>query len=759
MSLSRGEINKTLRAFTIASGLWGAWGQMVGMGTAVFTGYVLSVGADAADIAFFTSIAYFVAPTQYLASLLSRWISNKKGWIVFMGFFEALFRCLLIVIPYLFVPSLHNKMLLLFLTIGLVAGYMYSPFYSGWMASTVPANIRARFTSRQTIISTLCGMLAGVAAGGFVDQYAAGEQGFAFGVVFVIGTLFGWAGHALIYRAPYPDGPEEAGESHLENVFQPFKDRNFRRLIFFYASWNFAIGLSGPLFSVFMLERLKFSYTAISVFNSMGMLATMIGYQFWSGLIDRFGGKPVMQILLIPGALNALLWGLCQPGAYIMVGVAMLTSGIIMSGIQIAITPLLYNFLPEDNQHAKVSYLATWSTMNNFIYGFGPVIGGIVVASLKDFEWKIYGLVVYDIGILFFLSGVMRLLPLALIRKVEDTKAISSQILLSQMLRGNLLSYAFHNVMFNLTTAEDTRARAMRALGRSRNPMAIEKLIQSLSDASPKVRSQAARALGDSGSEEAIPSLIMELIDGESDIRAEAAEALGRLRHPETIGPLFDALEDPDPRVKTSAIRGLGEIGTEEVRDLLFFYMSNHFDLHTFPTYVDVLSNLRDFRIIKPALGYLGKYRSTAIRYQLLNSVCRALGAENQFYHYLSLEPGRRYDELEEKLKDLTRELNRSSVFSEEENEAVKKILDGIREAHDRNDSEALMGKAQAFARFIRERVTRSDAETDRTLAVSLALMAINTFLNVSGHEDLEAAREIFLVLCFGQIAELLPEE
>ena len=76
--LTRGETNRALHAFTVSSGLFGAWGQTLGMGTAVFTGYILSLGGTASDIAFYTALASLMAPVQILVSLFSRWIPNKK---------------------------------------------------------------------------------------------------------------------------------------------------------------------------------------------------------------------------------------------------------------------------------------------------------------------------------------------------------------------------------------------------------------------------------------------------------------------------------------------------------------------------------------------------------------------------------------------------------------------------------------------------------------------------------------------------------
>ena len=54
-SLSRGQTNRAMRSFIAASGLWGVWGQAVGIGTAAFTGFALHLGADESFIALFTS--------------------------------------------------------------------------------------------------------------------------------------------------------------------------------------------------------------------------------------------------------------------------------------------------------------------------------------------------------------------------------------------------------------------------------------------------------------------------------------------------------------------------------------------------------------------------------------------------------------------------------------------------------------------------------------------------------------------------------
>ena len=90
--LTRGEANRAMRGFISASGVWGMWGQTVGIGTAVFTGYALHLGADASYIALFTSVAYLLAVCQFIVPLLGRRLQRRKRYIVSVGCVEILFR-------------------------------------------------------------------------------------------------------------------------------------------------------------------------------------------------------------------------------------------------------------------------------------------------------------------------------------------------------------------------------------------------------------------------------------------------------------------------------------------------------------------------------------------------------------------------------------------------------------------------------------------------------------------------------------------
>ena len=113
-----------------------------------------------------------------------------------------------------------------------------------------------------------------------------GTSGFVW--VFAAGTLFGLLGYSYFLRAPFPQQTAATDEqsTRLRDLLQPFHDANFRRAALFFGLWTFGVGLAGPLYSVFMLDRLQISYTEVSIFNALFMLTSIAGYRLWAGLID-----------------------------------------------------------------------------------------------------------------------------------------------------------------------------------------------------------------------------------------------------------------------------------------------------------------------------------------------------------------------------------------------------------------------------------------------------------------------------------------
>jgi HEAT repeat protein len=104
------------------------------------------------------------------------------------------------------------------------------------------------------------------------------------------------------------------------------------------------------------------------------------------------------------------------------------------------------------------------------------------------------------------------------------------------------------------------RAQRARALGRSSDPAAPERLAQLLSDPSPEVRAEAAIALGTRGDIRATEPLCALLADDDAKTRVRAASALGAIGTPATPD-VIRAVRDGRPDVQEAAAQALGAIG------------------------------------------------------------------------------------------------------------------------------------------------------------------------------------------------------
>jgi HEAT repeat protein len=116
----------------------------------------------------------------------------------------------------------------------------------------------------------------------------------------------------------------------------------------------------------------------------------------------------------------------------------------------------------------------------------------------------------------------------------------------------------------------DVRWKAAIALGEIKDPRAIGPLIRQLSDTDRFVKSRVAHALGMIGAP-AVHTLIRTLLEGDGNLRWGAAIALGRIKDPQAVEPLIRALADKYENVRAEAATSLAAIGKPAIAPLIWF--------------------------------------------------------------------------------------------------------------------------------------------------------------------------------------------
>jgi HEAT repeat protein len=117
------------------------------------------------------------------------------------------------------------------------------------------------------------------------------------------------------------------------------------------------------------------------------------------------------------------------------------------------------------------------------------------------------------------------------------------------------------------------RREAACALGILRDTQAVEALLIALNDTDGSVC--AAAALGEIGQARAVRPLIAAL-KGEHALCCAAIRALGKLRDPRAVEPLAKYLSSPNEAICEDAAKALGDIGDKQAVRFLMTAMAGH---------------------------------------------------------------------------------------------------------------------------------------------------------------------------------------
>ena len=701
-----------MRDMLLVGGFAMPYGTVVGVGGAIFAGLMLHFGIEKTAIGLILSLVQLTGLLQLVTFRLTD-LAHPRALILGVGTLEILFTISVITVPFWVPPDFMFAAVVLLVGLGWAASNVHVPTFNSWFASIIPSEMRGRFISRRTFVQYVVGIVASLLAGKFIDTVP-GLPGFA-GLYFVA-LVFGLMTYWVLLRTPLPQLSTQARkteetESHLVRILTPLRHKEYRTFVIFNMVWTLVAAMPGPYYNIFMIEALHLSYSTIALFTSAQMIIMGLGFRFWGVVVDRFGGKPMMQLLFIPAAAMPALWAFATPTAYYTVPVAMLFGGLMWSGLSISNSIMLYTIIPQHGQ--KSSYFAVWSVSLGLVNSLAPALGSGVMKVLSGLHVEAFGLTFDNYHALFILTSVANVAPALLLVTLPELGSQRPGYVISQLTRGNPFSLAYNFFLLGRSDTAARRADVLRSLGRSRSPLAVKRLVAALDDPVPEVRQSAALALGDSNQAEAVEALLAHLTDTESDIRAEAARALGSLQEQSAVPALVNALNGDDPELQIAAAEALGKIDDPAARDALVARLRGPFDRALIPTIIESLSYpindgpLGDLRMIRPAITMLPRFRSRVIKTQLLNAVARCLGADDTLLTLIVQDPYERDSQLQN-LVDKTRKALLQLRWPEERELLVATTFERMALARTENRIPLFIEMAPKLAEMIRERFTAS---------------------------------------------------
>jgi MFS family permease len=286
-----------------------AWASMVGAlyGGVVLVGVALQLGASPFYIGVLAAIPFFAQIAQIPAIVLvERLRARKRIAIVAVSTSRLIVFALALLA---FVPDDRARLGLLLAAQALITvlGSVGGCSVNAWMHQLLARQNLGDLFSRRLFWSTVLASLGACVAGQLVQHWPGGEKLSAYAVDFVAAGLAGLVSIYYLTQVPEPIMQQTGPRTPLlEMLRAPFLDANFRRVIIFMGSWNFASNLAAPFLTVYLLQQLGYGLGTVTTLWISSQVANALTMYLWGRLSDRLTNKAILAVA-VPAYLGCLV--------------------------------------------------------------------------------------------------------------------------------------------------------------------------------------------------------------------------------------------------------------------------------------------------------------------------------------------------------------------------------------------------------------------------------------------------------------------
>lgn len=323
--------------------------------------------------------------------------------------------------------------------------------WNSWMRDLIPPEQIGQFFSRRGLYGTLVSVFATVAASGALAlagrSHAAGDGVFC--GLYLFGFACGLVSTASLARVPEPEMPPNGPTAPLHRLlWHPLRDRNFRNMLRYLASWQFAVNLATPFFTVYFVRELSFSMSFVLILSVTSQLANVAVIRGWGALSDRFANKSVLVtatplfILCIVGvSLTSQIDGTVARIAYLVLLHGLM--GAAGAGVGLASSNIVMKLSPAGS---ATSYMATSALVSAIAAGMAPMIGGLTADFFArrrialHVDWSnphgtsaLFGLTFTRWEFFFLLSSLVGLYALHRLALVQEAGAVERRELVGHV--------------------------------------------------------------------------------------------------------------------------------------------------------------------------------------------------------------------------------------------------------------------------------------------------------------------------------------
>lgn len=434
----------------------------------ILTAFALHLGASNVMIGVLASAPFLAQLLQLPAiGMVERW-RNRKAISVATSLIGRAMLAVMAVLAFF----AGTGPLLIFLAAQVVLcglGAIGACAWNAWMRDLAPeerlGQVFARRTAWLTAISVVLGLVAALA----LDRTAPGSSArdWVFAAMFGAGCVTGLISARLVAGMPEPLMPPAPGPVNVgELVRQPLRDGNFRRLLVFVASWQFAINFATPFFTIFIVRQLRFDLSFVVLLSVLSQIANILALRTWGTLSDRYANKSVLAVCA-PTYIVAIvaMIGASQFGSREIVKLWLVLLHVVMgasiAGVTLTSTNIALKLSPKGSATA---YVAANAMVTAVAAGAAPIVGGLLadVFAARKIEliarWTGPGgvfavpITLTHWDFYFLIAGMIGLYAIHRLSLVEERGEIERRAMVGQLL------FETRRTIRNISTVAGLRA-------------------------------------------------------------------------------------------------------------------------------------------------------------------------------------------------------------------------------------------------------------------------------------------------------------
>ena len=394
---------------------------------AILVGFALRLGASDSVIGLLSAIIALTQLVQIPSIYIVERFRARRRICVFASAGSRTFLLLMGAIPFLVSAQLGVALLLLALLLNASIASVSSCSWNSWMHDLIPQDQLGSLFSKRIALATAVSIPLFIGTGLLVDNSRILFPSFditAYSLLFLFGFTAGMIGLFFLSHIPETRMTEaDMKRGFLRQIFQPFKDMNFRKLIIFLGVWNFAVNLASPFFTVYLLKVLGFEMSTVVIFSVLSLLMNIAFLQLWGRVADRFSNKSVLGVCGPLFVICILLWPFATMPAFQLLTIPMLAAIYLLVGISTAGTTLAAQNigLKLAPSGKATAYLAANSFVSSIAAGFSPVLGGVLADTLAGTQITFQGFSFNNWDLVFILAVLVGVYSIHRLAKVQES--------------------------------------------------------------------------------------------------------------------------------------------------------------------------------------------------------------------------------------------------------------------------------------------------------------------------------------------------